>query len=219
MYSCILFDLDGTLSDPHEGIFRCFRLGLAHVGLEEPDDQKLRAVIGPPLFDSYTQLYGLTPERAQQAIAAYRAEYAVRGYCENQLYPGIADLLRRLCESGRTVVLATSKPEEPTRDVLRHFGIAQYFHFVAAASMDARRSHKDAVIDYALQNLPGIPREQMVMIGDRQYDLLGAQRHGLDGIGVLYGYGSREELQACPHVYLASSPADLTRYLFQELEK
>ncbi len=216
MYTCILFDLDGTLSDPHEGIYRCFRLGLARVGLEEPDDQKLRAVIGPPLFDSYTQLYGLTPERAWEAITAYRAEYAVRGYCENRLYPGITELLRRLYECGRTIVLATSKPEEPARDVLHHFGIAQYFHFVAAASMDAQRSHKDAVIDYALQSLPGIPRAQMVMVGDRHYDLFGAQRHGLDGIGVLYGYGSREELQSCPYVHLAPSPADLERFLFDE---
>ncbi len=214
-YNCVLFDLDGTLSDPREGIFRCFRLGLRSVGLDEPDDERLRAVIGPPLYDSYTRLYGLTPEQAQTAIAAYRADYAVLGYRQNRLYEGVFPMLRALHQAGLFVMMATSKPEAPTMDIIRHFGIAPYFDFVAAASMDHSRSEKSKVIEYALQNAPGISKEQMVMVGDRQYDLLGAQAHGLDGIGVLYGYGSYEELSACPHVFLASAPQELCSFLLE----
>lgn len=212
-YRCVLFDLDGTLSDPKEGIFRCFRLGLHSVGLDEPDDERLRAVIGPPLYHSYTELYGLNDEQAEKAIAAYRADYAVQGYRQNQLYEGIVPMLKALREADFFIALATSKPEDPTAAVLRHFGIDLFFDFVAAASMDQSRSSKDKVIEYALQNMPGVPREQIVMVGDRQYDLLGAKAHGLDGIGVLYGYGSREELESCPHVFLAGSPQELTDFL------
>lgn len=214
-YSCVLFDLDGTLSDPKEGIFRCFRLGLHSVGLDEPDDERLRAVIGPPLYDSYTRFYGLTPEQAQTAIAAYRADYAVLGYRQNRLYKGVLPMLQTLHQAGFFVMMATSKPEAPTMDIIRHFGIESYFDFVAAASMDLSRSEKSKIIEYALQNTPDISKEQMVMVGDRQYDLLGAQAHGLDGIGVLYGYGSHAELSACPHVFLASTPQELFDYLLR----
>lgn len=214
-YSCVLFDLDGTLSDPKEGIFRCFRLGLHSVGLDEPDDERLRAVIGPPLYDSYTRLYGLTPEQAQTAIAAYRADYAILGYRQNRLYKGVLPMLQALHQAGFFVMMATSKPEAPTMDIIRHFGIELYFDFVAAASMDLSRSEKSKIIEYALQNTPDIPKEQMVMVGDRQYDLLGAQTHGLDGIGVLYGYGSYTELSTCPHVFLASTPQELCDYLLR----
>ena len=108
---------------------------------------------------------------------------------------------------------AASKPEGPTIDILRHFGIELFFDFVAAASMDHSRSEKDKVIAYALEHAPGIPREQMLMVGDRRYDLLGARTHGLDGAGVLYGYGSREELESCNPVFLAQSPRELTDFV------
>ncbi len=212
-YRCVLFDLDGTLSDPSEGIFRCFRLGLQSVGLNEPDDERLRAVIGPPLYHSYTQMYGLSHEKAEAAIAAYRADYAVLGYRQNHLYDGVPAMLRALHDAGFFVMMATSKPEGPTMSIVRHFGLEPYFDFVAAASMDLSRSEKAKVIEYALQNAPGIPREQMIMVGDRQYDLLGAQAHGLDGVGVLYGYGSRQELESCPHVFLAATPQELCEFL------
>lgn len=212
-YQCVLFDLDGTLSDPKEGIFRCFRLGLRAVGLDEPSDERLRAVIGPPLYHSYTQMYGLSHEQAESAIAAYRADYAVLGYRQNRLYDGVLPMLQKLYSAGLFIMTATSKPEGPTLDILRHFGIDKYFHFVAAASMDLSRSEKNAVIAYALGHAPHCPREQILMVGDRHYDLLGAQAHGLNGAGVLYGYGSYEELSRCPHVCLAASPDELCRFI------
>lgn len=212
-YRCILFDLDGTLSDPREGIFRCFRLGLHSVGLDEPDDERLRAVIGPPLYQSYTEMYGLSHEQAEKAIAAYREDYAVLGYRQNRLYDGVIPMLKALREADFFIALATSKPEGPTIDILRHFGIELFFDFVAAASMDHSRSEKGKVIAYALEHAPGISREQMLMVGDRRYDLLGARTHGLDGAGVLYGYGSREELESCNPVFLAQSPRELTDFV------
>lgn len=215
-YRCILFDLDGTLTDPAEGIFKCFRLGLSQFGLSEPDDAKLHAVIGPPLFDSYTELYGLSPEQAHAAIAAYRAEYEHDGCYLNRIYDGVPALLARLKGSGLRLLTATSKPEKPTLMILQHFGLLPYFDFVAAASRDLSRSSKESVIEYALQNLGGIPTDALLMVGDRHYDLNGAAYHKIDGAGVTYGYGTRAELSACPHVFLADTPAALGNFILKE---
>lgn len=214
-YRCVLFDLDGTLTDPAEGIFRCFRLGLSQFGVSEPDDAKLHSVIGPPLFDSYTKLYGFTPEQAHAAIAAYRAEYETGGCYLNRLYAGIPELLTRLKAAGIRLFTATSKPEKPTEMILAHFGLLPYFDFVAAASRDLSRSSKESVIEYALAHLGEIGTDELLMVGDRHYDLNEAAFHGIDGAGVTYGYGTREELAACPHVFLAETPAELGDFILK----
>lgn len=191
----ILFDLDGTLTDPAPGITRSVAYALEHFGIRADDPGELRKFIGPPLRESFRKYYGFDEEMTLKAIEKYREYYKEKGIYENRLIDGIDALLRDLTEDGRKLVVATAKPEVFAEVVLEHFDIRKYFRFVCGAELHGPRISKDDVIVYALETAGiGDPRSA-VMVGDREHDITGARRAGMECIGVLFGYGSREELQ------------------------
>lgn len=213
-YSTILFDLDGTLTDPGLGITNSVAYALNKFGIEVPDRTALYQFIGPPLRDSFMEYYGFSPEQAEDAIATYREYFSVEGLFENEVYPGIPELLARLKASGKTLIVATSKPEEFSRRILEHFGLLDFFTFVAGATMDGSRGTKIQVMEHAISTC-GVDVSDAVMIGDRKFDILGAKHFGLASVGVLFGYGSREELTEAGADALAESVEELTS-LFTE---
>ncbi len=208
MYSTVLFDLDGTLTDPGEGITNSVAYALGRYGIEVGDKKSLYSFIGPPLKDSFMKYYGFSSEKAMEAITVYREYFRDKGIFENEVYEGIPDLLGKIKASGRKIVLATSKPEEFAVRILEHFDLMKYFDVVAGASMDEKRNKKGDVIKYALQK-GDLAEDSCVMIGDREHDISGAKENALPSIGVLYGYGSREELEKAGADYIAEAVDDI----------
>ena len=213
MYQIVLFDLDGTLTDSGLGITNAVAYALEKFGIHEEDHSKLNVFVGPPLKDSFARYYGLSSEECEQGIAYYREYYQDRGLFENEVYPGIPELLKYLKETGRKVILATSKPEFFSSQILKHFHLDQYFDLIAGASMDEKRVEKVEVIHYALEKAGITDVTNAVMVGDREYDILGARENGMDSIGVLYGYGSREELEAAGAGQIAETVEELRKRL------
>ena len=213
MYQTVLFDLDGTLTDPGLGITNSVMYALDKFHIKVEDRATLYKFIGPPLKESYKKYYHLSDDEIDRAVAYYREYFSKKGMYENELYDGIVKVLKQIKDSGRKVVLATSKPEEFAVEILRYFEIDRYFDFTACATMDGIRGSKADVISYALEAGEITDLQSAVMIGDREYDILGAKAFGLDSIGVLYGYGSREELQNAGATYLAESVEDILKFL------
>ena len=211
MYQYILFDLDGTLTDPGLGITNGIMYALKKFNIEVEERASLYKFIGPPLLESFEKFYGLSEEECQQAVKYYREYFKPYGLYENEVYAGIEELLKTLKESGKTVLLATSKPEEFAREILRYFGLDKYFDFAAGATMDEKQVKKADVIAYALENCQVSNLSEVVMIGDREHDVLGAKEKGLDSIGVLYGYGDYEELKAAGANYIVEKPEEVLR--------
>ncbi len=209
----ILFDLDGTLTDPVIGITNGARKGLERFGIFEPDRTKLHKFIGPPLLESYQVFYGMTPQQAEEAVKAYREYYGVTGLFENQVYPGIPELLGDLRAAGKTLAVATSKPEEFSVRILEKFDLAKYFHHIGGASFDTSRSSKSAVVRYSLGLCSHPAPDKVVMVGDRKHDIQGAKDNGLQSIGVLYGYGDRAEHEAAGADVIAETVAQLRAIL------
>lgn len=209
MYETILFDLDGTLTDPGEGITNSVAYALKKYGIEVSDRSELYKFIGPPLVDSFMGYYGFSEEKALQAVEYYREYFRDRGIFENRVYEGVEDMLRSLQVSGKRIVLATSKPEEFALRILEHFDLKKYFSVVAGASMDSSRSKKGDVIAYALSMCDGIDKNTAIMIGDREHDIIGAKENGLKSIGVLYGYGDEEELKKAGADYIVNQPESI----------
>ena len=193
MYDYLLFDLDGTLTDPGEGITNSVIYALKKWGIEVKDRRELYPFIGPPLSASFSKYYGFSESDSLKCVEYYREYFRDKGIFENRVYSGIPELLETLQRSGKRLVLATSKPELFAKRILEHFDLTRYFFFVAGASMDESRNKKADVIRYALKELGEPERDRVVMIGDREQDVTGAKLNGLDSIGVLYGYGDREE--------------------------
>lgn len=212
MYNTVLFDLDGTLTDPGLGITNSVAYALKKYGIEVQDRESLYSFIGPPLNDSFKRYYGFSDEKAMEAIMYYREYFADRGIFENEVYEGVSQLLERIKASGRKIVLATSKPEEFAERILEHFELTEYFDAVAGASMDEKRNKKGEVIKYALEK-SGLSAEDAIMVGDREHDVFGAGENGIDTIGVLYGYGSREELEKAGAVRIAQAVEDIYDFL------
>ncbi|CYV19581.1 HAD family hydrolase [Streptococcus suis] len=212
MYQTILFDLDGTLTDSGQGILNSVAYALEKMGIEEPDTVNLNRFIGPPLYESFSRFYQLNPEDTQSAVDAFRVYFKEKGMFENQLYPGIIPLLEELRTAGKTLVIATSKPEIFAKQILEHFGIAHYFDVIAGASLDSSRISKADVIGYAINQLEAFPNNA-VMIGDREHDIEGARRHQLPAIGVLYGYGSKQEFEKAGATMIVETVQDLKRVL------
>ncbi len=208
-YKTVLFDLDGTVTDPGIGITNSIMYALHKFGIAVEDRTSLYPFIGPPLKESYHKYYGFDEVKQEQGVVWYREYYRDKGIFENILYDGMDRLLKQIKDSGRQVVLATSKPEEFADRILKHFGIAQYFDFVAGAAMDDTRTKKTEVIEYALTSCGITDVSTAVMVGDREYDILGAKAFGMDSIGVLYGYGDRQELEAAGATYIAEKVADI----------
>lgn len=215
-YTCAFFDLDGTLTDPGLGITNAVMYALERFGISLPPRQELYKFIGPPLLWSFENYYGFSPEDSRRAVDTYREYFAEKGLFENELYPGIPELLKSLRDAGFTLVIATSKPEEFARRIAEHFGFAGYFHHICGAAMDESRGSKHEVIEYAIGKLEGISRDEIIMIGDREHDIIGAKASGLDSMGVLYGYGDRAEHEAAGADYIAESVDDVRRLLLGE---
>lgn len=211
MYQTILFDLDGTLTDPGLGITNSVMHALKKWGIEVADRASLYRFIGPPLQDSFMQYYGFSAEDAEKSVAYYREYFRDKGLYENEVYPGVQKLLSDLKAAGKTLAVATSKPEEFAVRILRHFQLDGYFDVIAGATMDSSRSKKADVIAYCLDRLGVSDLGSVVMVGDREHDILGAQKVGVDSIGVLVGYGSREELEKAGATYVAETIPDVLK--------
>lgn len=208
-YQCCLFDLDGTLTDPAEGITNSVMYALEKYNIHVADRSELYPFIGPPLAESFKKFFGFSGEQAVQAVAYYREYFRDAGIFENRLYEGIPDMLEKLRSKGVTVALATSKPYEFSIRIRKHFDLYPYFDHFGAATMDGRISRKEDVIADLLARLGGIDRSSVLMIGDRDQDIMGAKKNGLESVGVLWGYGSREELQGAGADYVVGKPEDI----------
>ena len=209
MYQYIFFDLDGTLTDPGIGITNSVAYALKKWNIEVAERSELYKFIGPPLEESFRKYYGFSQEDALKAVDAYREYFSVKGLYENTIFEGTESVLQKIKESGRKVVLATSKPQEFAEIILKHFHIAGYFDHVAGATMDGTRNKKADVITYALELCGNPDKKQIVMVGDREHDIHGANANGLDSIGVLCGYGDREELANAGATYITDKIEDV----------
>ena len=210
MKTALLFDLDGTLTDPGEGITKSVQYALEKLGRPEPDRDKLRVFVGPPLLEQFMAFGDFGREEAARAVELYRERFAPVGIFENQVYPGIPELLEALRAQGFRLAVASSKPEKFVERILAHFRLDAYFEQAAGATMDQRRTAKADVIEEALRRL-GLEerRDQALMIGDKEHDVLGARAAGLDCVGVSYGYGTLAELEAAGAAAIAASPEEL----------
>ena len=213
MFDTILFDLDGTLTDPFEGISNSIIYALKKFGIAAPEKTLLKKFIGPPLTESFSKYCGLSCSDALRAVEYYREYFAATGIFENKPYTGVQELLSELKKSGFTVVVATSKPEQFAKAIVQHFGLEQYFKEICGATMDQSRTQKADVIAYALKKCEIKNKKRAVMVGDRKHDIIGAKTNGLSSIGVLYGYGSKEELLEAGANYIANSPVDILHYI------
>lgn len=210
----LLFDLDGTLTESGEGIIRSVQYALEKMGKPEPDVQKLRSFIGPPLIPQFMSFSGMTREEAGQAVQFYRERYSTTGIFENRPYPGIPEMLQALTGRGHVLSVASSKPEHYVRQILEHFGLIPFFREIVGATMDEKRTEKADVIEEALKRL-GLSgqRDRAIMVGDKEHDVLGARRAGIPCVAVAYGYGSEEELRQAEPWRTVSSVAELGEYL------
>lgn len=220
MKKYFLFDLDGTLTDPKEGITTCVQYALHSLGIEEPDLDRLESFIGPPLKDSFMEFYGMDEEQAQAAVKKYREHFNDKGLYENEIYPGIAPMLQMLSEKGFRLAVASSKPTVFVEKILEHFGIRQYFKVVVGSELDGSRTSKDQVVMEALRQLFGakpILYHEVYMIGDRRFDVEGARAMKVESVGVTYGYGGMEELREAHADYIVESVEELREFLLREL--
>ena len=208
-YKYALFDLDGTLTDPGEGITRSVQYALAKFGIAVEDRSELFCFIGPPLHESFEKYYGFSAKDAFLAVEYYREYYAVKGIFENLVYGGIPGTLEALRARGVRISLATSKPEGYARQILEHFDLIGCFDAVAGSNMDGSRTKKAEVVARALELLGNPDVRECVMIGDREHDVLGGAAHGMDTLGVTFGYGSEDELKRAGATHIAHSPSEI----------
>ena len=192
MGKTILFDLDGTITDSGEGIINCVIYALERFGLPIPERDSLRYFVGPPLHESFIK-QGVPAARAEEAVAVYRERYVPTGMFENSPYPGIRKVLETLKTKGHTLYVASSKPEWMCIEILKHFNLDQYFEQICGATMDTSRTNKEAVIAYLIEQ--NGKTDNMIMVGDTKFDVIGAKFHGIPCVGVSWGYGTVEEME------------------------
>lgn len=210
MSKIILFDLDGTLTDSAEGITKSVQHALQSFGIQEPDLKKLECFVGPPLMEQFMKYAHMTQKQAEVAVSVYRERYSEIGIYENSVYNGIPELLASLKEEKKLLAVASSKPEYYVRKILKYFSLDQYFDEIVGANMDGSRTDKAEVVEEALSRLGASDiREEVLLVGDREYDVKGALKCGIQCIGAAYGYGSYEELSGAGAVYVAESVQDL----------
>ena len=212
-FKYIFFDLDGTLTESHTGIINSICYSLDKLGVTGYDRADLYKFIGPPLTDCYKSVFGFSEEKALEALYLYREYYTETGMFQNKVYDGIPQLLDSLKNSGKQLFVATSKPEEMAKEILEHFNLSQYFNDIYGSTLDETRTDKTSVIGYALQEAEITKLDKTVMVGDRKFDVIGASANGIKCIGVLYGYGSSEELNAAGAYRLSETVSDLLKIL------
>ncbi|TYS86106.1 HAD family hydrolase [Rossellomorea aquimaris] len=204
-YKIILFDLDGTLSDPKEGITKSVQYALENLDVAVPDVHDLECFIGPPLQVSFAEYYDFDEGKTKRAIDFYRERFKEKGMFENKLYSNIPSLLETLKEKGFTLVVATSKPTVFAEQIVKHFNIDQFFSLIAGSSLDGTRTSKTEIIQYILDIYNEYEPGNFIMIGDRKHDIIGAHNTGIDSIGVTYGYGSFEEISESDPIYIVKN--------------
>ena len=214
-YQHLLFDLDGTLTDPGEGITNSVAYALDKFGIKVNDRTQLYPFIGPPLIESFMRFFSFSRADAERAVTYYREYFSETGIFENRPYDRIHETLECLRAAGKHLYLATSKPDVFAKRIVERFDLASYFDYLAGASLDEKRSEKWDVIRHALSSCPQIIPSQAVMIGDRMHDVIGAKKTGLDSIGVLWGYGSQAELAVEGATYIVKTQDELTGLLLK----
>lgn len=223
MFKKILFDLDGTLTDPKIGITKCVQHALKHFGIDE-DIENLTKFIGPPLIDSFVEYYGFTEEQAREGVVLYRERFAPIGKFENEVYPGIPEMLAKLKEKGIILAVASSKPEVFVNEILEHFDLLKYFDIVVGSLLNETRTRKEEVLDEALRQL-GVEykifseeekkklKSEVAMVGDRKFDVASASKMNLTAVGVHFGYAEPGELEAENPDYIANTVEELGNFL------
>lgn len=212
-YEFILFDLDGTITDPAIGITNSVMYALKKFNIEVHDRRELYRFIGPPLWYSFEEYYGFPKEDAEKAVDYYREYYKDKGIFENLVYEGFEDLLKSLKASGKTLLVATSKPEVFAKQIMDYFDLSKYFAFIGGASLDSSRSEKDKVISYVLESCNISDKSKVIMVGDREHDIIGAKKNSIHSIGVLFGYGDIEELEEAGADYIAETVEDIGKII------
>lgn len=217
MYKYILFDLDGTLTDPREGITKSVQYALAKMGIEEPDLKKLEPFIGPPLVDSFQEFYGFSLEDAKKATSFYREYFTVKGLYENELFDGVPQMLQSLKENGQVVAIASSKPEPFVQRILDNFEISRYFDYVCGSTLDETRTKKEEVIEELLRrmNLSEEEKKQMLMVGDRRHDVEGAACFGIPCLGLSLGFAAEGELEKAGAVEIVDSIREIGEFVLK----
>ena len=219
MKKYLLFDLDGTLTDPKIGICTCVQYALAAFGIQEPDLDKLEPFIGPPLKESFMEFYHMSKEQAEGAVEKYRERFQEKGIFENKIYKGVPGMLRALRSKGMVLAVASSKPTVFVRRILEHFHIARYFDVVVGSELDGTRAEKEEVVEEALKQLGilTVPVEKRhslcAMAGDRKFDIQGAKAYGLTGIGVRFGFAKDGELEEAGAEFIAETVEELGTFL------
>lgn len=215
-YDTVLFDFDGTIVDSSEGIFKSLIYALESKGYERPSDETLRKFIGPPLYDSFTKLFGFRDEEARYMIEKYRERYRVKGVEEVRVYDGIPELLKSLKEKGVKTATASSKPTQFIEKILLSTGLKEYIDYVGGAAFDNKNASKTAIIEDALSNLGCTDKSRAIMVGDRKYDIDGAKAAGIETVAVLYGFGSEEEFRRHKAEYIAENTAQAEKIILGE---
>ncbi|MDR2706227.1 MAG: HAD hydrolase-like protein [Planctomycetaceae bacterium] len=213
-YHHVLFDLDGTLTDPYWGITNSIKYALNKFNIAEQNDHKLKSFIGPPLEQSFMEYYHFNKNEAKKAIEFYREYYSVKGIYENKLYHGIDIVLKTLNSKNINCIVATSKLEKYAVKVLQHFNIDLYFSGVAGSNLEGTLVEKEDIIEYIIKKYK-LEKEKTIMVGDRKYDIIGAKNNGINSIGVLYGYGTQKELEEIKPTYLCNNIDELLKLLLE----
>ena len=216
MYKYILFDLDGTLTESAPGIINSIKYTYRHYGIENYDEAELSRFVGPPLIESFMKFAGFSESRAREAVDVYREYFREKGMFENSVYPGVRECLQRLKDKGFALAVATSKPEPFCLKILEHFSLLKFFDVVKGIPLDGEDMTKSEVVSAALHALSPENLSEAVMVGDRDYDVIGAKENGLECLGVLYGYGSRDELLNAGALEVFETAEDLCDFLTGE---
>ena len=221
MFDYILFDLDGTLTDPKLGITRSVQYALRALGIEEPSLDKLEPFIGPPLADSFREFYGLEEEQVVTAVAKYRERFTDQGIYENEIYPGTVRMLASLRAGGKKLAIASSKPTPFVERILDHFEIRAYFDYIIGSNMDGTRGKKEEVVEEALRQMlpagmtPAEKKAGVAMVGDRRFDIEGAREHGITSVGVSFGYAPEGELEQAGADHIVDTVEALEKLLMR----
>lgn len=219
MYKHVFFDLDGTITEPEEGIINGVLFSLSKFGITVEDRTTLYPYIGPPLRDSFRDYHGLSEEDTEQAILYYREYYSTKGIYQNDIMPGMEQAFQTLRQHGCHLYVATSKPELYAKQILQHLKLDGYFDIIAGSTFDKARDTKAAVIEYLITGIAADQvkpsADEMIMVGDRKFDVIGARAFGIDTIGVLFGYGSKEEFEACDCRYVAADAEEMVQMILQ----
>ena len=215
-YSCIAFDLDGTLTDPSAGLLSGFVYAFKKLGIDYGERESLKRFIGPPLFLEWQKEFGFTPEESDYAVRLFREYYLIYGWWDNRIYDGVAQMLKRLKDGGKTLIVATSKPEDTAKKVLKLFGIDNYFDFIGGADGHKNRDRKCEVLEYSLASAGITDKSTAILVGDRSFDAEGAAIVGIDSMGILWGHGSEQEIESSNFTLVARTPDQVADMLLQK---